>query len=326
MPHSATTQACTAPRTLRYKMEKDLFLMLKEASPRGRILTGAPLSDFTSFRTGGPADYVVIPSDEDGIRNIILLAKANEIPYYIIGNGTNLLVSDDGFRGIVVVIKEGKADISYDERDEEVLVKAHAGAPLTKVAYDAARRGLAGFEFAAGIPGSVGGAVFMNAGAYGGEIKDVIVSARVMDTEGNIFDMDRDGLELSYRHSAVGEKGLIVLEAVFALKRGDTEAILAAISELNAKRREKQPLEYPSAGSTFKRPEGYFAGNLIEEAGLKGYSVGDACVSEKHCGFVINKGRATSSDIIKLIHEVSDRVYRNSGVRLEPEVRMIGFD
>ena len=166
----------------------------------------------------------------------------------------------------------------------------------------------------------------MNAGAYGGEIKDVIVSARVMDSEGNIFDMDRDGLELSYRHSAVGEKGLIVLEAAFALKRGDTEAILAAISELNAKRREKQPLEYPSAGSTFKRPEGYFAGKLIEEAGLKGYSVGDACVSEKHCGFVINKGRATSSDIIKLIHEVSDRVYRNSGVRLEPEVRMIGFD
>ncbi|MBO4505773.1 MAG: UDP-N-acetylmuramate dehydrogenase, partial [Lachnospiraceae bacterium] len=250
----------------------------------------------------------------------------NEIPYYIIGNGTNLLVSDDGFRGIVVVIKEGKADISYVEREEEVLVRAHAGAPLTKVAYDAARRGLAGFEFAAGIPGSVGGAVFMNAGAYGGEIKDVIVSARVMDTEGNIFDMDRDALELSYRHSVIGEKNLIVLEAVFALKRGDTGTILATISELNAKRRDKQPLEYPSAGSTFKRPEGYFAGKLIEEAGLKGYSVGDACVSEKHCGFVINKGRATSSDIIKLIGEVSDRVYRNSGVRLEPEVRMIGFD
>jgi len=307
-------------------LEKDLFLMLKEAAPKGRILTGAPLSDFTSFRTGGPADFVAVPSDEAELRNIILLAKANEIPYYIIGNGTNLLVSDDGFRGIVVVIKEGKADISYEERDGEVLVKAHAGAPLTKVAYDAARRGLAGFEFAAGIPGSVGGAVFMNAGAYGGEIKDVIVSARVMDAEGNIFDMDRDGLDLSYRHSAVGEKGLVVLEAVFALKRGDTDAILAQISELNAKRREKQPLEYPSAGSTFKRPEGYFAGKLIEEAGLKGYSVGDACVSEKHCGFVINKGRATSSDIIKLIRDVSDRVYRNSGVRLEPEVRMIGFD
>ena len=307
-------------------MEKDVFLMLKEAAPKGKILTGAPLSDFTSFRTGGPADFVAVPSDEAELRNIILLAKANEIPYYIIGNGTNLLVSDDGFRGIVVAIKEGKADISYDEREEEVLVKAHAGAPLTKVAYDAARHGLAGFEFAAGIPGSVGGAVFMNAGAYGGEIKDVIVSARVMDAEGNVFDMDRDALELSYRHSVIGEKGLIVLEAVFALKRGDTEAILAAISELNAKRREKQPLEYPSAGSTFKRPEGYFAGKLIEEAGLRGYSVGDACVSEKHCGFVINKGRATSSDIIKLIGEVSDRVYRNSGVRLEPEVRMIGFD
>ena len=307
-------------------MEKDVFLMLKEAAPKGKILTGAPLSDFTSFRTGGPADFVAIPSDEAELRNIILLAKANEIPYYIIGNGTNLLVSDDGFRGIVVVRKEGKADISYVEREEEVLVRAHAGAPLTKVAYDAARRGLAGFEFAAGIPGSVGGAVFMNAGAYGGEIKDVIVSARVMDAEGNIFDMDRDALELSYRHSVIGEKNLIVLEAVFALKRGDTETILATISELNAKRRDKQPLEYPSAGSTFKRPEGYFAGKLIEEAGLKGYSVGDACVSEKHCGFVINKGRATSSDIIKLIGEVSDRVYRNSGVRLEPEVRMIGFD
>ena len=305
-------------------MEKDLFILLREASPKGRILTGAPLSDFTSFRTGGPADYIAIPSDEAELSNIILLAKANEIPYYIIGNGTNLLVSDDGFRGIVIVIKEGKADVSYEERGDEVLVTAHAGAPLAKVAYDAARRGLAGFEFAAGIPGSVGGAVFMNAGAYGGEIKDVIVSARVMDGNGNVSVMSRDELELSYRHSAVGEKGLIVLDAVFALKRGDTDAILEQISQLNAKRREKQPLEYPSAGSTFKRPEGYFAGTLIEDAGLKGYSVGDACVSEKHCGFVINKGHATSTDIMTLIEDVTDRVFAESGVRLEPEVRMIG--
>ena len=307
-------------------LEKDMFLMLKEAAPAAKILQDAPLSDFTSFRTGGPADFIVIPSSRDEIRNIILLAKANETPYYIIGNGSNLLVSDEGFRGIILLMKEGRTGVTFEEKVDKTLVRAEAGCSLARLARTVAGRGLTGLEFAAGIPGTLGGAVFMNAGAYGSEIKDHIISAEVMDAEGNFFTMTRDELGLSYRHSVIGERDLVVLSATFELEKGDTDTILATISELNAKRREKQPLEYPSAGSTFKRPEGYFAGKLIEDAGLKGYSVGDACVSEKHCGFVINKGHATSGEIRQLIDEVSDKVFEKYGVRLEPEVRMIGFD
>ncbi len=303
-----------------------MFLKLKEAAPSAKILKDAPLSDFTSFRTGGPADFIVIPNSSEEIGKIILLAKENKTPYYIIGNGSNLLVSDAGFRGIIIVMKEGRNGVSFEEKGDKTLVKAEAGCSLARLARVAAGRGLAGLEFAAGIPGSLGGAVYMNAGAYGGEIKDHIVSAEVMDTEGRIFSMSRDELELTYRHSAIEDKNLIVLSATFELEKGDTDTILATISELNARRREKQPLEYPSAGSTFKRPEGYFAGKLIEDAGLKGYSVGDACISEKHCGFVINKGHATSGQIRQLMDEVTERVFEKFGVRLEPEVRMVGFD
>ena len=283
------------------------------------------LSDFTSFRTGGPADFIVIPSCRDEIRNIILLAKANETPYYIIGNGSNLLVSDEGLRGIVIVMKEGRTGVSLKEGEDTALISAEAGYSLARLARFAADHSLTGLEFAAGIPGSLGGAVYMNAGAYGSEIKDHIVSADVMDEDGNFFTLKRNELGLSYRHSIIGEKGYVVLSAAFELERGDRDAIYAAIADFNARRRDKQPLEYPSAGSTFKRPEGYFAGKLIEDAGLKGYSVGDACVSEKHCGFIINRGHATSAEIRQLIDEVTERVFEQSGVRLEPEVRMLGF-
>ena len=309
-----------------FKLENDIFLKLKDAAPAAKILQDAPLSDFTSFRTGGPADFIVIPTSRDEIRKIILLAKENKTPYYIIGNGSNLLVSDEGFRGIIILMKEGRTGVTFEETDGKTLVTAEAGCSLARLARTVAGRGLAGMEFAAGIPGTLGGAVFMNAGAYGGEIKDHIVSADVMDSKGNFFTLTRDELGLSYRHSVIGERDLVVLSAVFELEKGDTDTIFATISELNAKRREKQPLEYPSAGSTFKRPEGYFAGKLIEDAGLKGYSVGDACVSEKHCGFVINKGHATSGDIMKLIEDVTAKVLDKFGVKLEPEVRMIGFD
>lgn len=306
-------------------MNKQVLEQLKAAVTRGTVLADEPLAPYTSFKTGGPADILVTPADSCELRAIISLAKATETPYYIIGNASNMLISDEGFRGIIIMLREAHAQVTVSDEGDTATVTAPAGCPLTKVAMEAARAGLTGLEFAAGIPGSLGGAVFMNAGAYGGEIKDCIISARVMDGQGEIFTLDREELDLSYRHSSVSERGLIVLEATFRLKKGDKEEILATITDLNARRRAKQPIEYPSAGSTFKRPEGYFAGKLIQDAGLSGYSAGDACVSEKHCGFVINKGHATSADIMQVINDVSDRVFDAFGVRLEPEVRMLGF-
>lgn len=299
--------------------------LLREAVTDGVVRFNEPLKSYTSFKTGGPADYFVIPAGTTELKRIITLAKDNQTPYYIIGNGSNLLVSDEGFRGLIICMKEPDGKVSFTDEGDTVLVEAGAGCPLTRLAFEAARAGLTGLEFAAGIPGSVGGAVVMNAGAYGGEIKDCIVSADVIDVNGVQSTLDNASLELSYRHSVIPERGLIVTGAAFRLNRGNTEEILAVIADLNKRRRDKQPLEYPSAGSTFKRPEGYFAGKLIEDAGLKGFSVGGASVSEKHCGFVINRGNATSSDIMELIRRVGDKVYEASGVRLEPEVKLLGF-
>lgn len=302
-------------------IEEQLKLQLTNS----KILIGEPMSRHTSFKTGGPADVVAVPRDLNDLRNTILLANMWNTPYYIIGNGSNVLVSDEGVRGIVILTEELEEHFLIEENGETARVDASAGMSVIKVAMEVSRRGYKGLEFAAGIPGSVGGAVFMNAGAYGGEIKDCLKYVTVMDGDGNCYQMDADELDLSYRHSCISEKKLLVTSAVFELVRDSADALLARIAELNQARRQKQPLEYPSAGSTFKRPEGYFAGKLIEDAGLRGFSVGGACVSEKHCGFVINKNNATSTDIYNLIREVSDRVYTGSGVRLEPEVRMIGF-
>ena len=238
----------------------------------------------------------------------------------MIGNGSNLLVGDKGIRGLVIEIGSGMNDI----RVEGTKIVAGAGALLSKVANEAAAAGLGGMEFAAGIPGSIGGAVTMNAGAYGGEMKDILESVKVIDPEGMMHILSVEELDLSYRHSCIMEKGGIVVEATIKLEKKPEEEIRAQMADLRNRRVEKQPLEYPSAGSTFKRPEGYFAGKLIMDAGLRGYTVGGAQVSEKHCGFVINHANATAADVRQLMQDVKEKVKEQFGVELEPEVKMIG--
>ena len=291
---------------------------IRAALPELVVYQQEPMKKHTTFRVGGPADLYVCPKKQE-LPVILGLAKKKGLAVTVIGNGSNLLVGDKGIRGLVI---EVGAQMNAVEVQGNIL-RAQAGALLSQVAAKAAAAGLGGMEFAAGIPGSMGGAVTMNAGAYGGEMKDVIVSAKVMDEDGGVKVLSCDELERGYRTSIVQKKQLIVLEAEFSLQPGETEAIQSTMKELNAKRREKQPLEYPSAGSTFKRPEGYFAGKLIEDAGLRGYRVGDAQVSEKHCGFVVNRGKATCAEVLQLIEEVQKKVKEQFGVQLEPEVRII---
>ena len=300
---------------------------LKNTLVKSEISFDEPMKKHTTFRVGGNADIYVSVADGE-LRDVLALCNEAKMPFTVIGNGSNILVGDGGIRGVVLEMGNRYAGIEVlDETPEgEVYVGAGAGAMLSSLSSFAAGRGLAGLEFASGIPGTVGGAVTMNAGAYGGEIKDVIVEAQCMDpvTGERVF-LKRDELNLGYRHSVVMERPIIVTSAKFLLKKGDKAEIEAHIEDIKQKRIEKQPLNFPSAGSTFKRPEGYFAGKLIEDAGLKGFSVGGAEVSEKHAGFVINKGGATAADIRALIEAVSDRVYEASGVRLEPEVRFVGM-
>ena len=283
------------------------------------ILQDEPLSRHTTFRIGGPADCFVSP-DERQLPAILQMAGEYKIPCTIIGNGSNLLVGDKGIRGIVIEIGRNMESVEIEENR----LKIGAGTILGRAAQLAAEAALGGMEFAAGIPGSLGGAVVMNAGAYGGEMKDILLSARVLTTDGQILELDREQLDLSYRHSCICDKNYIVISAVVELERKPQEEIRALMADLRNRRIDKQPLEYPSAGSTFKRPEGFFAGKLIEDAGLRGYSVGGAQISEKHCGFVINKDKATAADVLQLIRDVQDRVFDKFKVRLEPEVRMIG--
>lgn len=295
---------------------------LEKIAGKKNVLTKEPMKKHTTFRTGGEADYFVTVQEENVLPELRTYLEKNKIPYYVIGNGSNLLFPDEGYTGVIIQIGRFPDDI----RISDTAVTAGAGVKLSLLANRAYQAGLTGMEFAAGIPGTVGGAVVMNAGAYGGEMKDILVQAKVMDAQGNIFRLSRDELDLSYRHSIIPEKAFIVLEADFLLQHGNPEEIKAVMNALAAKRREKQPLEYASAGSTFKRPEGYFAGKLIEDAGLRGYRVGDAQVSEKHCGFVVNRGEATAKDVAQLISDVQNRVMDEFGVKLEPEVRMIGFE
>ncbi len=310
-----------------------------------RVLRDEPLRLYTTLKIGGPADFLVKPESEEELSAILRLCKKTATPRFIIGNGSNLLVSDDGYRGVVlklwkpveavcVLQEDGMSDccINVDDRtgtenscsDRYTVVRVAAGTMLSRAAMVIANMGLQGFAFAAGIPGTLGGAVVMNAGAYGGEIKDCIVSARVMDGDGSVIELAKDELKLGYRTSVVQGTDWIVLDATFAFRKGNKEEILSEIEELNQKRRDKQPLEYPSAGSTFKRPEGYFAGKLIMDAGLAGYRVGDAEVSRKHCGFVINSGKATAAEFYKLMQDVTEKVKEQFGVTLEPEVRLLG--
>ena len=306
---------------------KRFYDELAKIISKNSILLDEPMKKHTTFRIGGNADMFVSPAIEQ-IPEIVALAKAHDIPVTIIGNGSNLLVGDKGIRGLVLSIGKGADAVEVSPVDKtaggKVRLSVGAGALLSKVAAEALRNSLAGFEFAAGIPGTIGGAVVMNAGAYGGEIKDVLVSARVLTPNGEILTLTRDELDLSYRHSCIPEKEYIVLDAVLELVKGDETQIRAAMEDYKGRRIEKQPLEYPSAGSTFKRPEGYFAGKLIQDADLRGYRVGGAQVSEKHCGFVINADNATAQDVLTLIEDVKKKVYEEFQVELEPEVKMMG--
>lgn len=283
-----------------------------------------PMSRHTTFRVGGPAAFYLIPETTDEVAEAFDFAKQKALPVYVIGKGSNLLVADKGYEGVIVEIGKGLSEITCLP---DGTVEAQAGISLASMSSVLAEKGVDGFAFASGIPGTLGGAVTMNAGAYGSEIRDCIESATVLTGEGAILVIKKEELELGYRSSVIQKKPYTVLGARFSFAQGKPDEIYAKMRELNAKRREKQPLEFPSAGSTFKRPQGDFAGRLIEEAGLRGYRIGDAQVSEKHCGFVINRGHATAGEIYQLMHDVRERVRERFSVELEPEVRMIGkFD
>ncbi len=279
-----------------------------------------PLRDYTSFKIGGNADILVFPDSVSKVTAVADYARANDIPLLVIGKGSNLLVSDDGFRGIV--INTCKMDEIY--LLDETTIHCQCGASLNRLCRFALENSLTGLEFAFGIPGTAGGAAYMNAGAYGGEMKDVLICCEHITPDGQVAEFDVDKLELGYRHSAYSDSDYIVMSLVLRLKKGDKNEIKAKMDDLMSRRKDKQPLEFPSAGSTFKRPEGYFAGALIEQCGLKGYTSGGAQVSEKHAGFVINRGGATAKDVLDVINHCKETVYKETGVTIEPEVKIIG--
>jgi UDP-N-acetylmuramate dehydrogenase len=287
---------------------------------RENVYLNEPMMKHTSFRIGGPADWFVSPGDTEALCGTINLLKAENIPYFILGNGSNLLVSDDGYRGVVIQIGKNMSDIEINGSN----VRAEAGALLSTAASRAAAASLTGMEFAGGIPGSIGGACVMNAGAYGGEMKDILKSVTALFKDGTVRKVPCEELELGYRSSALMKNGAIVLEAEMSLAEGDIEEIRRTMDDLRERRVSKQPLDLPSAGSTFKRPEGYFAGKLIMDSGLRGFAVGGAQVSEKHCGFVVNRGGATADDVMTLIRHVRKTVLDTFGVELVPEVRFLG--
>ena len=300
-------------------LNQDFYNKLAEIVSSEAILENEPMSKHTTFRIGGNAEVFVSPKISQ-VADIMKLAKEYEVPVTIIGNGSNLLVGDKGISGLVLSFGKDAEEMQVDGS----CMIVSAGALLSKIAAEAAKRSLTGFEFAAGIPGTLGGAIVMNAGAYGGEIKDVLISATVLTPEGEVLELSNGELDFSYRHSCIPENGYIVLEAILEFMPSEETAIREKMAELKKSRVEKQPLEYPSAGSTFKRPEGHFAGKLIQDADLRGYTVGGAQVSEKHCGFVVNKGNATAADVLQLIEDVKKIVYDKFQVELEPEVKMLG--
>ncbi len=296
-----------------------LSALFRDLLPQEAILENVPLRSYTTMRVGGPADVLLSPATEDQLSTVLDRIRQDNIPWLIVGNGSNLLVSDEGFRGAVLHIGKNYGKITC----EGGRIHAQSGAMLSALAKTAEENSLTGLEFASGIPGSVGGGIYMNAGAYGGEISQVLTKARVW-IAGEIQEWTNQRLDFGYRHSALMAAGGVVLSGDFALTPGVRAEITAQMAELNRRRREKQPLQYPSCGSFFKRPAGHYAGALIEGAGLKGYAVGDAQVSELHAGFVINRGHATAQQIYQLMRHVQKTVLENSGVMLEPEVRLIG--
>ncbi|MBE5937874.1 MAG: UDP-N-acetylmuramate dehydrogenase [Lachnospiraceae bacterium] len=297
----------------------DIYKELCRIVKQDNVLTDELMCNHTTFRIGGKADYYVSPDSENEVASLIRFCETNKIRYHIHGNGSNVLFNDNGYRGVIICIGSNLSEIAQNDN----IIKAQSGVLLAGLSVYAASKGLSGLEFASGIPGTLGGAVTMNAGAYGGEMKDVIESVTVCDREGNVRVLNKDELCLGYRTSIIQKNELTVLSATLKLTEGDSDRIKAGMKELNNKRREKQPLEYGSAGSTFKRPEGYFAGKLIEDSGLKGYRVGDAMVSEKHAGFVVNVGNATAEDVKTVMTHVQEEVKKRYDVWLEPEVRII---
>lgn len=301
-------------------MNQEIIKCFNDLLGEEKVRISEPMNRHTTFRIGGPADYFLLPSTAEEVKKILEICKEKELPYFILGNGSNLLVSDEGYCGVIIQLYRNYGGITVEGTN----IRAGAGALLSQIASAAKNASLTGFEFAGGIPGTLGGAVVMNAGAYGGEMKDVLKEVTVMTEQGEIMIIPAEKLEMGYRTSLVKKGGYLVLEAVISLKAGDVEEIKAIMKDLTEKRVSKQPLEYPSAGSTFKRPEGYFAGKLIMDAGLRGYQVGGAQVSEKHCGFVINKGNATAADVCGLMKDVQEKVQEQFGVTLEPEVKFLG--
>jgi len=303
-------------------LDKDRLYQLFQDKDFGKILFNEPMKEHTSFKIGGPADVMIIPDSEGRIVEAVKFCRENNIKYFIMGNGTNLLVKDGGIRGVVIKIANGFNRIDIDG----TRVVCQSGALLSTVANRLLKESLTGFEFASGIPGTIGGAITMNAGAYGGEMKDIVLKVRALDQNNKIVELTKDDMDFRYRGSRVVDEGLVVLAAEFQLEKGEYSKIEERMKDLTHQRTSKQPLEFPSGGSTFKRPEGYYAGKLIDDAGLRGIRYGDAQVSEKHCGFIVNTGKATFHDVYMLIQTVQKIVHDKFGVLLEPEIKIIGDD
>ena len=306
----------------RIKVKDDFLTKLERVVAAPRLLVGEPMAKHTTFRIGGPADYLVLPTSPEEVAAVLTMARDYRVPVTVLGNGSNVLVRDKGIRGVVVKFDTPMAAI----RDEGARVIAGAGASLGDVSRYAAGKGLTGMEFAVGIPGSIGGAVFMNAGAYDGEIGGVVAAVTAVLPDGQAKRFGHADVHFGYRDSVFQHNGCVICEVELQLERGDDEAIKLKMDEYTNRREEKQPIEMPSAGSTFKRPPGYFAGTLIEQAGLKGLRVGGAEVSGKHAGFIVNAGGATAADVLALIREVQRQVHAKFGVKLQPEVRIFGED
>ena len=307
-------------------MDKDIYSELALVLGKEQIKINEPMSMYTSFKVGGKADFLVEPNTAKEVADVVYTRKQHLPPYYVIGNGSNLLVGDKGYRGVIIHISTKLSSIFIEKKKESnsYTVTAESGILLSKLSHEIAMNELTGFEFAAGIPGSLGGAITMNAGAYDGQMKDCVIGATVIDEQGDIVYLNKEQLLFGYRMSAIQKRGLIVLSATFELVKGDKDTIFNKINDLNSRRKEKQPLEYPSAGSAFKRPTGYYAGKLIMDSGLRGFRIGDIMVSTKHCGFIVNVGQGTAKDVRRVIEHVIHTVDDKFGVILEPEIRFLG--
>ncbi|MDO5718712.1 MAG: UDP-N-acetylmuramate dehydrogenase [Tissierellia bacterium] len=286
----------------------------------GDVLKDEDLKNHTTFKIGGPCDLMLLPKSYENVRDIVKYLRDEDIPFMVLGNGSNLLVKDSGLRKVVIKIADNLSNIRLDGNK----IVAQAGAQLTTTSKFAIENSLEGMEFSSGIPGNIGGAITMNAGAYGGEMKDIVSSVKVIDINNEIRDFSCEQMHFGYRKSRVQEEGLIVLEAIFELNHGNYEEIYAKYKDFHDRRNSKQPLDYPSAGSVFKRPEGYYAGKLIEDSGLRGYRYKNAMVSEKHCGFIVTDGESSYEEVSKVIEHVKEVVYEKFGVKLETEIKIIG--